>query len=110
MPKVKQVKKLEPVSEANSFESLAEPEPVPKTRKSRAKPKPTKEEALKMLDDAVNEVAEIIVDLKDDYEKIKGMTLKKLHELVADTIKNLEEDSLEFIDQAKEIRNMPDAE
>ncbi len=106
--KQKQVKKLEPVSEDSTLPVTKEKEKKP--RASRAKPKPTKEEALKLLEDAVVEVGQIVQDLKDDYEKIKSMPLKKLHELVADTIKNLEEDTLEFQDQIKEIKSMEDAQ
>ena len=58
----------------------------PKQRKSRAKPKPTREEAIKMLSDASTDIKLIIKDLEEDQQRLQGQSFKKLPELVKETI------------------------
>ena len=79
--------------------------PEPKQRKSRAKPKPTKEEAIKMLQDASNDLKQIIIDLREDEQRVASLQLKKLPELIKETLCNLAEDQEEIEEQLTELRN-----
>ena len=79
--------------------------PEPKPRKSRAKPKPTKEEAIKMLQDASNDLKQIIIDLREDEQRVASLQLKKLPELIKETLCNLAEDQEEIEEQLTELRN-----
>ena len=65
--------------------------PEPKKRASRAKPKPTREELIKMLVDSQTEIKQIIQELKEDESRIQCMGLKKVPELLTETLKNMEE-------------------
>ena len=76
-----------------------------KPRKSRAKPKPTKEEAIKMLQDASNDLKQIIIDLREDEQRVASLQLKKLPELIKETLCNLAEDQEEIEEQLTELRN-----
>ncbi len=120
MSEVKKVRKtksknLPSIQEANPFEPLAElsgdqPAAPPKQRKSRAKPKPTNEEAMQMLLDGAKELGEIIQDLKDDKAKVLGMNLKKTVILIDDTIMTLEEDKEQFESEYAELKKGPVSE
>ena len=79
--------------------------PEPKQRKSRAKQKPTKEEAIKMLQDASNDLKQIIIDLREDEQRVASLQLKKLPELIKETLCNLAEDQEEIEEQLTELRN-----
>jgi len=99
---VKRVKNQENAP-SPTLSTVSESPPEPKQRKSRAKPKPTKEEMLKILSDSENELKQIIQDLKDDEIKCRSMPLKKVPELVTETIKNLEEDLLDIQEHREEL-------
>ena len=86
-----------------------EPKVVKLPRKSRAKKIPTKEEALKMICDACSEIKQIIQDLKEDESRIQGMSLKKVPELLTETLKNMEEDLKEIEEQHKELLSQPES-
>lgn len=88
-------------------ELIAETKEKPK-RASRAKPKPTKEEVIKMLTDSSNELKQIIQDLKEEDGKIQGLGLKRVGELVKETINNLEEDQKEIDEECKELSSIPE--
>ena len=85
-----------------------EPKVVKLPRKSRAKKQPTKEEALKRICDACSEIKQIIQDLKEDESRIQGMNLKKVRELLTETLKNMEEDFKEIEEQHKELLSLPE--
>ncbi len=74
-----------------------------KKRVSRAKKQPTREELMKMLLDSSNEVKLIIEELKEDEVKVLSMTLKRVPELLKETIKNMEEDKEEIDEKLKEL-------
>ncbi|HRP37985.1 MAG TPA: hypothetical protein PLS50_09335 [Candidatus Dojkabacteria bacterium] len=86
---------------------LPEPAPVAseaKPKRTRApKPKPTKEEILKVLSDGSKELVQIIQELKEDEVKLPGMNFKRIPELVQETIKNLEEDKLDIDEEYNEV-------
>ena len=75
--------------------------------KSRAKKVPTKEEAMKALMDASNELKQIVVDLKEDEFKNSGMILKQIPALLQETLQNLDEDIKEIDEQYKELLALP---
>jgi hypothetical protein len=81
----------------------------PKKRASRAKKQPTREEALKLLLDTSNELKQIIVDLKEDEIKVSSMQLKKIPELIKETLANLDEDQKEVEEQYNELLNFNEA-
>jgi hypothetical protein len=114
MSEVKQVKVRKP-REKKTLQPVPENEQLapkePKQRKPRAtKKEPTKEEAMKMLEDACKELEVIIHDLKEDIKTLNGIKLLKVPELVDDTINNLEEDMEEFKNELDHLKNMPDQE
>ena len=80
-----------------------EPKVIKLPRKSRAKKIPTKEEALKLLSDTSIELKQIIQDLKEDEMKISCMQLKKVPELIKETLCNLDEDLNEIEEQHQEL-------
>jgi len=86
-------------------------EPKPKAeRKPRAKKQPpTKAETLKLLLDTIADLKQIIVDLKDEQAKIGPLNLKRLPELITETLHNLEEDAEEMQEKHDELLAAPDA-
>jgi Zn-dependent M16 (insulinase) family peptidase len=100
-------KKSKPIDIPVEKKSVEE-NPEPKKRVSRAKKQLTKEETLKMLEDATNEMTRIIQDLKDDEMILPSLALKKVPELVKETIKNLEEDKKELDEQHEAVLALPD--
>ncbi len=58
---------------------------------------------MKMLLDSSNEVKLIIEELKEDEVKVLSMTLKRVPELLKETIKNMEEDKEEIDEKLKEL-------
>ena len=105
-----QVKKLAKPKKLAPFNENAVLPAEPKQRKSRAKPKPTREEAIKMLSDASTDIKLIIKDLEEDEQRLQGQSFKKLPELVKETILNLTEDLEEIEDQLEEIRSNPESQ
>ena len=71
-----QVKKVPKSKKLVSLDENSVLPPEPKQRKSRAKPKPTKEEAIKMLQDASNDLKQIIIDLREDEQRVASLHLK----------------------------------
>ena len=100
-----QVKKVPKAKKLVSLDENSVLPPEPKPRKSRAKPKPTKEEAIKMLQDASNDLKQIIIDLREDEQRVASMQLKKVPELIKETLCNLAEDQEEIEEQLTELRN-----
>ena len=100
-----QVKKVPKAKKLVSLDENSVLPPEPKQRKSRAKPKPTKEEAIKMLQDASNDLKQIIIDLREDEQRVASLQLKKLPELIKETLCNLAEDQEEIEEQLTELRN-----
>lgn len=104
--KSKSVPEKAPQKKVKDEVSPAE-KPEPKKKVSRAKAKPTKEEALKMLQDASGELKQIIYDLKEDDLKLCSLQLKRVPELVRETLKNLEEDKQELDEEYEELLKLP---
>ena len=78
--------------------------PVPKKRAPRdKKAPPTKEKFLKILPDASCELKQIITDLKEDEMKLLCMQLKRVPELVKETISNVQEDVKEIDEEYREL-------
>lgn len=77
--------------------------PEPKPRKSRAKVQPTKEEQITMIADAQKEMNSIISELKCEQEKLHPLGLKRMNELIVETLKNLDEDIAELDEHKKEL-------
>ena len=100
-----QVKKVPKAKKLVSLDENSVLPPEPKQRKSRAKPKPTKEEAIKMLQDASNDLKQIIIDLREDEQRVASLQLKKVPELIKETLCNLAEDQEEIEEQLTELRN-----
>ena len=64
-----------------------------KQKKPRAKKQPpTKEETMKMLLESSAELKQIIQDLKEDESRLQSLSLKKVPELIKETLTNLAED------------------
>lgn len=82
--------------------------PAPKQRASRAKKPKTKEELIKMLLDSSDEIKLIIQELKEDETKIQGMDLKKVPELLKETINNMDEDQKELDEKYQELLSLPE--
>lgn len=90
---------------------IQEPDVVEKPKRQRkAKAKPTKQEMLKFFEDSLNELKQIVVDLKDEEMKISGLQLKQLPLLINETLQNLDEDMKEIEEEMKNIESMPDSE
>ena len=102
-----QVKKVPKAKKLVSLDENSVLPPEPKPRKSGAKPKPTKEEAIKMLQDASNDLKQIIIDLREDEQRVASLQLKKLPELIKETLCNLAEDQEEIEEQLTELRSSP---
>ena len=100
MSDIKKSKKVAIKTDANPTE--------PKKRVPRVKKLPTKEEALKMLSDTSKELKQILDDVREDEMKLSCMQLKRVPELIKDTISNLEEDLKEIDEQSEEIKLLPD--
>ena len=100
-----QVKKVPKSKKLVSLDENSVLPPEPKQRKSRTKPKPTKEEAIKMLQDASNDLKQIIIDLREDEQRVASLQLKKVPELIKETLCNLAEDQEEIEEQLTELRN-----
>ena len=100
-----QVKKVPKTKKLVSLDENSVLPAEPKPRKSRAKPKPTKEEAIKMLQDASNDLKQKIIDLREDKQRVASLQLKKLPELIKETLCNLAEDQEEIEEQLTELRN-----
>ena len=101
-PKVVRVKKESEVARSEPIDIPKEP---PK-RKSRAKKQPTKDEALKALNNASTELKQILVDLKEDESKLSGMVLKQVPALLKETLQNLDEDIKEIDEQYNELLSL----
>lgn len=82
-----------------------------KKRAPRAKKQPqTKEETLKLLQDALDELKQIVIDLKEDEVKLSGLSLKKIPELLQKTFVSLEDDIKEVQDKYDAIFNYKEGE
>lgn len=107
MTSMKTVKQLKPKKTPIVTDPLAEP----KKRAPRAKKvPPTREESLKILTDASAELKQIIEDLKEDQMKISCMQLKKVPELLKETISNLEEDVQDIEEEHEELLSKPESQ
>ena len=104
---VKKVRIEQPVSDV---QPVATETPEPKKRASRAKKQPTYQETLKMLQDNLIELRAVVQELKDDETRVQGMGLKKVPELLKETIQNLEEDLKEMDEACQELLAHPDAQ
>lgn len=83
----------------------------PKVRKPRAKKqKPTKEEALKLLQDAANEIKQEIEELKEDESRLSSMGFKRVPALVKDELEDLADDLAECEAEYEALKNSPDCE
>lgn len=82
----------------------------PKKRGRAKKQKPTKEEALKLLMDAINDIKQNIQELKEDEARISSMGLKRLPELAKEELEDLQEDLQEVEAEYEEMKNGPDCE
>ena len=91
---------------------MSKTEKVKKPRAPRAKKAPpTKEETLKDILDESNELKDIIKDLKDDEMHINNRMvgqLKKVPELIAVTLKHLEEDKKSLDDEYQQLLSDPE--
>ena len=76
-------------------------------KRGRTKKQLTKEEKLKLLSDASNELKQIMQDLKEDESRIQGLGLKRVPELVKETIKNLDEDIQDMQEEYEELSKQP---
>ena len=82
--------------------------------KQQRKPKKqmTREDALKMLTDTCNELKQIIQDLKEDQMKLQSvspsMPLKKVNDLINETLNNLNEDLEEINEKYEELKSLPE--
>ncbi len=74
----------------------------PRAPRQKKQP-PTKEETLKMLLLTINELKQIVQDLKEDEMKVSSLPLKKIPELLKETISNLEEDLEEIQSKYDEL-------
>ena len=115
VPKEKKTVKMqvdESVPQPQVTFGQSEPIAIPKPRKSRAKPKPTKEEMMKLLSDSSNELKQIIKELKEDEVQLlaSGLAFKRVSELMKETISNLEEDVQEIDEQLEELATMGDCQ
>ena len=62
---------------------------------------------MKALNDALSDLKQIVVDLKDDEAKLSGLTLKQVPALLQETLQNLDEDIKEIDEQYKELLALP---
>ncbi len=100
--KPKVVKEPKPPKEPK----VPKPPKEPKEKKERAKKQePTKEDTLKMLLDAADELKQIQNELKQEESKIESLSVPRLKELVKETLSNLEEDEKEIRDKHDELKN-----
>lgn len=60
----------------------------PKKRAPRTKKQPTREEAIKLLTDASKDFKQIIQELQEDELRLSCMQLKKIPELIKETLSN----------------------
>lgn len=90
---------------------MSKPVNAKKPRAPKAKKQqPTKEETLKLLQDGLNEVKQIVLDLKEDEAQLVGMTLKKIPELIKEALSQLAEDQQDIQDKYDEILNYKEGE
>ena len=83
---------------------------VKEVSKQQRKPKKqmSREDALKMLSDTGNELKQIIQDLKEDQMKLQCMPLKKVNDLINETLNNLNEDLEEINEKYEELKSLPE--
>ena len=109
-PKVVRVLKEKKASvEVPRSEPIDIPKPEPKKRASRARPKPTRDEALVQLLEASNGLKKLIVDLKEDDTKLKssGLVLTHVSELIEGELDNLAEELKDVDQNYQEVLEMP---
>ena len=58
--------------------------------------------------DTIDELKQIMIDLKEEEVKISSLQLKRLPELLKETISNLEEDRDEIQEKYDELLAAPD--
>ncbi len=105
--KPRAVKPKKQDEENKVIEEVKKPDEAPKKR-GRTKKQLTKEEKLKLLSDASNELKQIMQDLKEDESRIQGLGLKEFQtELVKETIKNLDEDIQDMQEEYEELSKQP---
>ena len=104
--KPRAVKPKKQDEENKVIEEVKKPDEAPKKR-GRTKKQLTKEEKLKLLSDASNELKQIKQDLKEDESRIQGLGLKRVPELVKETIKNLDEDIQDMQEEYEELSKQP---
>jgi len=62
-----------------------------------------------MLSVSSNDIKTIIQDLKEDEQKLSSIPLKKIPELLKETLNNLDEDMKEIDEQYKELLSLSEA-
>lgn len=93
------------MSKKNPSDKEPVSEPVKKRIRAK-KQKPTKEEKLKSLTESSNELKQIIQELKEDEMRLSSMPLKKVPELLKETLNNLDEDLKEIEEIYQELLAM----
>ena len=79
-----------------------------KPTKPRAKKQqPTREEMLKLIQDNKAEIEMILKELKDEHDKIRHLSLKRIPEVLQETYEDLEEDLAEVNAKLNELNNAP---
>lgn len=101
--KVAKHPKMKKIQEEN-LDSLQK-EPKKKATRTKKQP-PSKEEVMKMLLDSSNELSQIIQELKDEEKLLTGQPLKRVFELIAETLKNLDEDKNEIDEEYKQLSEL----
>ncbi len=102
-PREKKVK-LAAVPENGTLVEMPPKEKKP--RASRAKKQPTREEAIDMLEEATRELNELINGLLEDEAKLVGMSLKKVPDLIKDSISDFQEDMAEIKDELEHLKSV----
>jgi hypothetical protein len=62
---------------------------------------------MKILQDSSAELKQILQELREDENKIQGLGLKKIPELVKETIKNLDDDIKDMQEECEELSKLP---
>ena len=90
-----------------AFKQVKTVKKVKEPKKREPKKKPTKEESLKLLSEASNELQHIMKELKEEELKIASIPLKRIPELLNETYNNLKEDIEELDAKSKELLAIP---
>ena len=79
--------------------------PVKKIQIKKKPKKPTKEEMLKMLPEAIKEISEVIDGIEKELEQVKPLNLKYLVDMAHEALETFEEQQAAMQEELDELQS-----